>query len=88
MRKTTSFSPKCTSKTDATPGILTQYTSEEIIRISALAPFLAEHFDIVMIDPRFYPDRISKAIEYERVDSVLIVENMGSFTENEIKFIY
>lgn len=55
---------------------------------SALAPFLAEHFDIVMIDPRFYPERLRKAIEHESVDSVLIIENMGSFTENEIKFIY
>ncbi len=55
---------------------------------SALAPFLAEHFDLVMIDPRFYPDRLRKAIEYEGVDYVLIVENMGSFTENTVNFIY
>lgn len=55
---------------------------------SALAPFLAEHFDLVLIDPRFYPESLSKAIEYEGVDSVLIVENMGSFTENTVKFIY
>ena len=47
---------------------------------SALAPFLAEHFDLVLIDPRFYPDKLRKAILYESVDSVLIVENMGSFT--------
>ena len=51
---------------------------------SALAPFLAEHFDLVLIDPRFYPERLHRAIEYEGVDSVLIVENMGSFTEIEI----
>ena len=55
---------------------------------SALAPFLAEHFDLVLIDPRFYPERLRRAIEHEEVDSVLIVENMGSFTEHEINFSY
>lgn len=55
---------------------------------SALAPFLAEHFDLVLIDPRFYPDRLSTLIEREGVDRVLVLENMGSYTENTIKFIY
>ncbi len=55
---------------------------------SALAPFLAEHFDLVLIDPRFYPDRLSTLIEREGVDKVLILENMGSYTESTVKFIY
>ncbi len=55
---------------------------------SALAPFLAEHFDLVLIDPRFYPNRLSTLVEKEGVDKVLILENMGSYTENTIKFIY
>lgn len=55
---------------------------------SALAPFLAEHFNLVMIDPRFYPDSLSSLIERENIDKVLIVENMGSLTENKIKFKY
>lgn len=55
---------------------------------SSLAPFLAEHYDIVMIDPRFYPASIKKLAEKESVDLVLILENMGSFTENTIKFKY
>ncbi len=55
---------------------------------SALAPFLACHYDLVLIDPRFYPERISKAIEREKPDKILIVENMGSFTENTIKLNY
>ena len=55
---------------------------------SALAPFLAEHFNIVMIDPRFYPDSLSSLIKREGVDKVLIVENMGSLTENKVKFKY
>lgn len=55
---------------------------------SALAPFLAVHYDIVMIDPRFYPEKLSKVVEREKVSLVLILENMGSFTENTIKFAY
>lgn len=55
---------------------------------SALAPFLAEHFDLVMIDPRFYPEKLSTAVERENVKAILVLENMGSFTENTIKFSY
>lgn len=55
---------------------------------SALAPFLALHCDIVMIDPRFYPERLSKAVEREDVSAILVLENMGSFTENNIKIKY
>ncbi len=55
---------------------------------SALAPFLAIHYDIVMIDPRFYPERLSKVVERESVSLILVLENMGSFTENTIKFTY
>lgn len=55
---------------------------------SALAPFLAEHFNVVMVDPRFYPSAIRTVIERESVDKVLILENMGSYTENTIKFKY
>ncbi len=55
---------------------------------SALAPFLALHFDIVMIDPRFYPDRLSSLVEREGIGKILVLENMGSFTENTVKFSY
>lgn len=55
---------------------------------SSLAPFLAEHFNLVLIDPRFYPERLSLLIKREGVDKVLILENMGSYTENNIKFTY
>ena len=55
---------------------------------SALAPFLAEHFDLVMIDPRFYPERLSSVVEREGIKAILVLENMGSFTENTIKFSY
>lgn len=55
---------------------------------SSLAPFLAEHFDLVLIDPRFYPERLSRAVEREGADAILVLENMGSFTENTIKITY
>lgn len=55
---------------------------------SALAPLLAEHFDVVMVDPRFYPSSIESVIKRESVDLVLILENMGSYTENTVKFKY
>ncbi len=52
---------------------------------SALVPYLACHFDVVLIDPRFYPEGISKAAEREDAFAILVVENMGSVTESEIK---
>lgn len=55
---------------------------------SALAPFLAEHYDLVLIDPRFYPKKLSTLFDKESIDKILILENMGSYTENTIKFIY
>ena len=55
---------------------------------SALAPFLALHFDIVMVDPRFCPERLSKIAEREKASAILVLENMGTFTENTIKFKY
>ena len=55
---------------------------------SALAPFLVLHYDIVMIDPRFYPEGVSKAVEREGASAILVLENMGSFTENTIKISY
>lgn len=55
---------------------------------SALAPLIAQHFNVVMVDPRFYPSAMKTVIEREEVDLVLILENMGSYTENTIKFKY
>lgn len=55
---------------------------------SALAPFLAIHFDIVMTDPRFCPEKLSETVKRENVSAILVLENMGTFTENTIKFKY
>ncbi len=53
---------------------------------NALAPFLAEHFDLVLIDPRFFSGEISSVAESEDAFGVLILENLGSVTEHSIKF--
>ena len=52
---------------------------------NALSPFLAAHYDLVLIDPRFYPDKISTVAEREQAFAVLILENMGSVSEGEVK---
>jgi len=52
---------------------------------NAIAPYLAAHFDLVLVDPRFYPDGISGVVERENAVAVLVLENMGSITESEIK---
>lgn len=53
---------------------------------NALTPYLACHFDVVLIDPRFYPSGISTVAENENATAILILENMGSVTESDIKF--
>ncbi len=55
---------------------------------SALAPFLACHFDLVLIDPRFFPTGLEQVAEKENASAVLIVENMGSMTEHKVKFMW
>ncbi len=55
---------------------------------SALAPFLACHYNIVMVDPRFYPEKLSRLTEEYKIDAVLVIENMGSLTEHTLKFTY
>ena len=52
---------------------------------NAIAPYLAAHFDLVLVDPRFYPDGISGVVERENAKCVLVLENMGSVTESDIK---
>lgn len=53
---------------------------------NALTPYFACHFNVVLIDPRFYPSGISTVAENENATAVLILENMGSITESDLKF--
>ncbi len=55
---------------------------------NALSPYLAYHFDLVLIDPRFFPTGLSDVALGEGADAVLILENMGSLTEHKIKFMW
>lgn len=46
----------------------------------SLAPFLAEHFDITMIDPRYYKKPLIKLVEDEGFDAVLVCCNMDTLS--------
>jgi len=46
----------------------------------SLAPFLAEHYDIIMIDPRYYKKPIIKLAEEENVSSVLVICNLDTLS--------
>lgn len=54
----------------------------------ALSPFLALHYDLVLIDVRYYSAKISDILENDRIDKILLLENMGSLCEQTIKIIY
>ncbi len=42
----------------------------------SIAPFLALHFDLTMIDLRYYSDSVYNIIEQEGIDAVLILESI------------
>ncbi len=54
----------------------------------SLAPFLAIHFDLVMIDLRYYSDSVQQIVKSEDIDKVLILESMSEFaTNNNISYL-
>lgn len=46
----------------------------------SLVPFLAEHFDVTMIDPRYYKKPLIKLVEDEGFDAVLVCCNMDTLS--------
>lgn len=46
----------------------------------SLAPFLAEHFDVTMIDPRYYKKPLIRLVEEEGIDAVLVCCNMDTLS--------
>lgn len=46
----------------------------------SLAPFLAEHFDVTMIDPRYYKKPLIHLVEDEGFDAVLVCCNMDTLS--------
>lgn len=55
---------------------------------SALVPFLSAHFDLVLLDTRFFPGKVRDVVAYEGVDKILVLQNMGTLTEGTLKIKY
>lgn len=49
----------------------------------SLAPFLALHYDLIMIDLRYYTDNVQKIVAKEGVTRVLILESMSEFATTQ-----
>lgn len=50
----------------------------------SIAPFLAYHYDLVILDLRYYKDSVIDLVRERGVDRVLIMNYMGSFTETNV----
>lgn len=46
----------------------------------SIAPFLAIHYDLVMIDLRYYTNSVAKILEDEKISKVLIIESISEFS--------
>lgn len=47
-------------------------------------PFLARHFDLVILDPRYFKESCAELIREEEIDQVLILNYIGSVTSTNI----
>ncbi len=50
----------------------------------SLAPFLAEHYDLIILDPRYVKDSIIEIIDNEGADEVLVMYYLGSLTDTNV----
>ena len=48
----------------------------------SLAPFLARHFDLDLIDPRYYNESVARLIEEEKPAAVLILCGLDTVTDS------
>ena len=53
-----------------------------------ISPFLALHYNLILIDPRFYTKKVSEIVKSENAHAVLIIENMGSIAMQNMKINY
>ncbi len=54
----------------------------------SLAPFLAIHYDLVMLDLRYFTDNVQQIVMDEAIQQVLILESMSEFaTTKNISFL-
>ena len=49
----------------------------------SIAPFLALHYDLVMLDLRYYNDNVQQLVRKEKFDSVLIFQNITEFSSSK-----
>ena len=49
----------------------------------SLAPFLAIHYDLTLIDVRYYTDSVQQLVIDEEFDCVAVLENMSEFAQNK-----
>lgn len=50
----------------------------------AVAPFLAYHYDLIILDLRYYTESVAKLVFDEGVSRVLFLSNMDNFSEDDI----
>lgn len=50
----------------------------------SLAPFLAYHYDLVILDLRYYKNSVKELVIEETIDRVLIMNNIGNITETNV----
>ncbi len=54
----------------------------------SLAPFLAMHYDLIMLDLRYFTDNVQQIVKDDDISQVLIVESMSEFaTTKNISFL-
>lgn len=73
------------ARVDVTSGADTSSERPKLLIVKdsfahSLAPFLAEHFDVTMIDPRYYKRPLIKLVEDEGFDAVLVCCNMDTLS--------
>ncbi len=49
----------------------------------SLAPFLALHYDLVLLDLRYYTDNVQQIVKEEGINQVLILESISEFATNK-----
>ena len=49
----------------------------------SIAPFLALHYDLTLIDLRYYNDSVQQLVRKEKFDSVLILQNITEFSSSK-----
>jgi len=64
-------------------------TREKLVLIKdsyshSMISFLAYHYDLIIVDLRYYNSPLIKLIDEEQPARVLILNYMGSFTENNV----